>query len=109
MLGLLRQRQASWDAESGEFAFANVTSGSYVLSASALFNDVNFYAYREVAAAQKDIEELDLILAPGGVVSGRVHIESSGRRVSWWPTDYPSSERGSGTLTTGCYSGTLRR
>ena len=79
LLGFVRRRQASLDAENRAFGFVNVTSGAYVLTADARFNDANFYAYREIEVGRKDIEELDLVLAPGAVVSGRVHIESNER------------------------------
>lgn len=78
LLGSARRRFAQVEGSTGRFLLANVPPGSYLLTAVYRDGETTLYARQEIAVGSADIEGIELVLAPGVAVQGRVEIERGG-------------------------------
>lgn len=78
MQGVLFHKQTVTDNPKGSFEFRNVTAGTYVLSAN--WSDKNEKAYsarQTLSVGTSDMDGVDLVIAPGVDVPGRVRVEDN--------------------------------
>jgi len=77
-LGPAPRRFAQVDPSTGRFTLTNVRPGSHVLTAVYRDGENTLYARQEIEVGASDIEGIELVLAPGITLRGRVEIEKGG-------------------------------
>jgi hypothetical protein len=77
-VGPVSRRFAQVDPSTGRFILTNVRPGSHVLTAVYRDGENTFYARQEIQVGASDIEGIELVLAPGITVQGRVEIDQGG-------------------------------
>ncbi len=79
--GLVSRLFQRAEAATGKFLIPNVRPGSYVLGAFQGDRDNMVYARQAIEVGSSDVEGLELVLAPGATLQGRVVIEPGGGSV----------------------------
>lgn len=74
-LGSARRRFAQVEASTGRFTLTNVRPGPHLLTAVYRDGENTLYARQEIEVGSADVEGIELVLAPGVTVQGRVQIE----------------------------------
>lgn len=76
--GSVSRRFQQVDPATGRFTIPSMRPGSYVVTAFYRDQDNALYARQEIEVGSADIEGIELVLAPGITLQGRVEIERGG-------------------------------
>jgi hypothetical protein len=76
--GSVSRRFQQVDPATGRFTIPSMRPGSYVVTAFYRGQDNALYARQEIEVGSADIEGIELVLAPGITLQGRVEIERGG-------------------------------